>query len=122
MNPKLLMFVSFVFFIGTLSCLIIEGGYFGEGEISIANSLTGYNIIQISGAGVWSIAKIGWGFVTHGIPKLIFWDFNYFQGGYWIVRMFLIMTLSVGIVWGIIQTFLPVAQGILSRFIGFVGG
>jgi hypothetical protein len=111
------MFVAFVFFIGTLCCLVIEGSYIGTGELDLANSLTGYNIIQVSGAGIWSIPKLAWGFMTHGLPKLIFWDFNFFQGGYFIVRLFLIMTLSVGVVWGVIQTFLPVAQGILSRFI-----
>jgi hypothetical protein len=117
MNPKLIMFVTFVFFIGTLSCLIIEGIYFGTGELDVVNSLTGYNIVQVSGAGIWSIPKLAWGFVTNGLPKLLFWDFNFFQGGYFIVRLLLIMTLSVGIVWGVIQTFLGIAQGILSRFL-----
>jgi hypothetical protein len=118
MSPKLIMFVSFVFFVGTLCCLIIEGSYFGAGELNIVNSLTGFNIIQVSGAGIWSIPKLAWGFMTVGLPKLISWDYNFFQGGYFIVRLFLIMTLSVGIVWGVIQTFLGVAQGILSRFTG----
>jgi hypothetical protein len=118
MNPKLIMFVSFVFFVGTLCCLIIEGNYFGSGELSIVNALTGFNIIQVSGAGVWSIPKLAWGFLTVGIPKIIFWDYNFFQGGYFIIRLFLIMTLSVGVVWGLIQTFLSVAQGVLSRFMG----
>jgi hypothetical protein len=118
MNPKLIMFVSFVFLIGTIACLVIEGGWFGESELSIANSLTGYNTIQVSGAGVWSIPKLAWGFMIHGLPKLLLWDYNFFQGGYFFVRIILIMTLSVGLVWGVIQTFLPVAQGILSRFMG----
>lgn len=118
MSPKMLMFVSFVFFIGSLCCLIIEGGYFGETELGLANALTGYNITQVSGAGIWSIPKLAWGFMTHGLPKMIFWDYNFFQGGYFIIRLFLIMTLSVGVVWGVTQTFLGVAQGILSRFIG----
>jgi hypothetical protein len=112
------MTVTFVFFIGTLCCLVIEGTYFGAQELSIVNALTGYNIAQVSGAGIWAIPKLAWGFMTTGLPKIMFWDYNFFQGGYWIFRLFLIMTLSVGIVWGVIQTFLPVAQGILSRFMG----
>ena len=118
MNPKLLMFVSFVFLIGTFCCLVIEGGWFGEGEVGIINSLTGYNIIQVSGAGVWAIPKLAWGFLSNGLPKMILWDYNFFQGGYFFFRIVLIMTLSVGVVWGVIQTFLPVAQGILGRFMG----
>ncbi len=118
MNPKLLMFVSFVFFIGNLCCLFIEGDYIGTGELGLANALTGYNVLQVSGAGIWSIPKLAWGFMTHGLPKLLSWDYNFFQGGYFIIRLFLIMTLSVGIVWGVIQTFLGVAQGVLGRFMG----
>ena len=56
--------------------------------------------------------------MTHGIPMLLTWDFSYFQGGWIFFRLALIMTLSVGLVWGFIQTFLPVAQGILSKFTG----
>ena len=118
MNPKLIMFVSFVFLIGTLSCLIIEGTYFGTSELDVVNSLTGYNTVQISGAGVWTIPKLAWGFLIEGLPKLLLWDFSFFQGGYFIIRLILIMTLSVGLVWGVVQTFLPVAQGVLSRFMG----
>jgi hypothetical protein len=118
MSPKFIMFVSFVFLIGSLACLIIEGVWFGDRELDIVNSLTGYNIIQVSGAGVWAIPKLAWGFLTNGLPKLILWDYNFFQGGYFFLRIVLIMTLSVGVVWGIIQTFLPVVQGILSRFMG----
>jgi len=118
MNPKLIMFVSFVFLIGTFTCLIIEGAYFGTEELDIVNSLTGFNIIQVSGAGVWTIPKLAYGFMTTGLPKLIFWDYNFFHGAYFFFRLLLIMTLSMGVVWGVIQTFLPVAQGILSRFMG----
>ena len=118
MNPKQLMFVTYGFFIGAFCCLIIEGFYFNNWLLGIVNSLTGFNIIQISGAGIWTIPKLAWGFVTHGLPMLLFWDFSFFQGGWIFFRILLIMTLSVGLIWGVIQTFLPVAQGILSRFIG----
>lgn len=118
MNPKIIMFVSFVFLLGSFCCLFIEGDYIGTGEMDLANQLTGYNTLQVSGAGIWSIPKLAWGFMMHGLPKLLFWDYNFFQGGYFIFRLVLIMTLSVGLVWGVIQTFLPVAQGIVGRFMG----
>lgn len=114
MNPKLMMFASFVFFIGALCCLFIEGDYIGSDEVSLANSLTGYNVIEVSSGGVWSFAKIGIGFLTTGVPKLILWDYNFFQGGYYIIRLFLIMTLSVMVVWGVTQVMLTVAQGIIG--------
>ncbi len=118
MNPKLIMFVSFIFLLGTFICLIIDSTYFGDRELDIVNSLTGYNTVQISGAGIWMIPKLAWGFLIHGLPNLLLWQYSFFEGGYFIIRLVLIMTLSVGLVWGVVQTFLPVAQGVLSRFMG----
>jgi len=118
LSTKQLMFVSFVWLIGTLCCLILEGIYFGTRELDIVNALTGFNILQVSGAGSWFIPKLAWGFMIHGLPKLIFWDYSYFQGGYFIIRLFFIMTLSVGVVYGITMVFVPVVQGIISQFTG----
>jgi hypothetical protein len=113
MSPKILMFVSFVFFIGSLCCLFIEGAYFGPSDIDLVNSLTEYNVIEVSGGGTWSFAQIGSALIS-AIPKMIMWDYNFFTGGYIIFRLFFIMTLSVGVVWGIIQIFVTVAQGIIG--------
>lgn len=112
------MFISFVFLIGTLACLILEGTYFGQREFDILNSLTGYTIVQVSGAGLWSIPKLGVGFMLHGLPKLILWDFSFFTGGWFLFRVVLIATLSVGVVWGVITMFISFGQGILSQFMG----
>jgi hypothetical protein len=120
MNPKLMMFATFVFLVGSLCCLFIEGSYIGSGELSLANSLTGYNVIEVSSGGAWSFAKIATGFLTHGIPKLIMWDYNFFQGGYFIIRLFLIMTLSVMVVWGIIQVMITAAQSIIGWIRGLL--
>lgn len=118
LSTKQLMFVSFVFFVGNFICLIFEGIYWGTTEVNIISDLTGYNTIQVAGAGVWGIPKLGLGFMMNGLPKLIMWDYSFLQGGYFIARILLIVTLSVGVVWGVTVTFLGVAQGILGRFIG----
>ena len=118
MSPKLMMFASFVFLIGSLCCLFIEGGYIGTDEVSLANALTGYEVVEVSSGGTWSFAKIAWGFLTHGVPKLIMWDYNFFQGGYFIFRLFFIMTLSVMVVWMVIQIFVTAAQGIIGMIRG----
>jgi hypothetical protein len=119
MNPKILMFVAFVFFIGSLCCLFIEGDFIGTDQISLANSLTGYDVVEISGGGVWSFAKIGTALLS-AIPKMIMWDYNFFTGGYFVFRLLFIMVLSTGVVWGIIQIFVTVAQGIIGLIRGLV--
>lgn len=113
MSPKILMFVSFVFFIGSLCCLFIEGHYLGSEQLDLANSLTEYNVVEVSSGGIWSFAQIGSGLIA-AIPKMIMWDYNFFTGGYVIFRLFFIMTLSVGVVWGVIQVFITVAQGVIG--------
>ncbi len=114
MSPKLMMFASFVFLIGTLCCLFIEGEYFGTDEVSLANAMTGYEVVEVSSGGTWSFAKSAGDFLIHGIPKIISWDYNFFEGGFFIFRIFFIMTLSVMVVWMIIQIFMTVAQGIIG--------
>lgn len=118
MSTKQIMFVSFVFFIGTICCLIGDGIFLGQDQLDIANALTGYNITQVQTAGLWSIPKLGWGFVTHGLPKMLMWDYSFLNnGGYFIIRMLLIFTLSVGVIWGVTTTFIGAAQGLLSKFL-----
>ena len=118
LTTKQLMFCSFVFLVGSLCCLIIEGAYYAQGDLDMLNALTGYNIVQVSGAGIWAIPKLGWGFMIHGLPKLIMWDFSFFTGGWFIFRIFLIGTLSVALVWGVTMAFVSFGQGLLSRFMG----
>lgn len=115
MSTKMMMFFAGCFFIGTFLCLILEGSGFGQQDIDVFNALTGYNVLQISGTGIWAIPKLAFGFITHGLPKLIMWDYSFFYGGYSIFRIALIAILSVGFLWGITQAFIGIAQGMLSR-------
>ena len=122
LSTKQIMFISFAFFISAFCCLIIEGSYYNDWFLGIVNSLTGYTIVQINSAGIWEIPKAFGGFLIHGIPTLMSWDFSYFEGGWIFFRFLLIMTLSVGLAWGVIQTLAPLAQGILNRVLSWFGG
>ena len=118
MGPKLTMFIVFVFLAGTMLCLMMEGAFFGQEEVDLVNELTGYNILQLSGTGLWSIPKMGVGFLTNGLPKIVLWDYSFLEGGWgslfkWIV----LFPVSIGVIWGIAQMFLTTVQGIFSRFI-----
>ena len=61
LSTKQIMFISYSFFIAAFCCLIIEGFYYNDWFLGIVNSLTGYNIITVSGAGLWTIAKLAGG-------------------------------------------------------------
>jgi hypothetical protein len=120
LSSKTLGYAALVWLVCTLFCVAIEGTmtFFDTNNLNILNALTGYNVVTVSGAGVWAIPKLAVGFVTVGIPKMILWNYPFFDGGYFIVRAFLFVFLSIPIIWGFTQAFIGVAQGILQRFTG----
>lgn len=108
MSVKMIMYFAWAWVICTLVCLFIEGGYFGDTEINIINQLTGYNTLELGG--IWGIPRIIIGFFTHGFPKLITWDYSFFEGTWALIRIILIAVLSVGAIWGLVQLFIPIFQ------------
>ncbi len=117
MGPKLLMFLVFVFTAGTLVSLTLEGGFFGSNEVSVMNELIGYNSISISGMGFFAIPKMAIGFLTHGLPKTITWDYSFLQGDWVLFKWIMLYPISAGIVWGLTSMFIQTVQGVFSRFV-----
>jgi len=116
MGPKLTMFMMFVFVLGTLVSLTLEGAWVGQQEMDLVNNMTGYSMIELQGAGFWAIPKMGWGFLTIGLPKVLLWDYSFFEGTWSLLRWVLVGTISVACVWGIAQMFITTVQGVFSSF------
>jgi len=106
--------LSFVWVLCTLVSLIMEGAWYGSEELSILNSLTGYSVVEAGG--IFAIPKMAIGFLTHGLPKLMSWNYAFFTGRFTVLR-WVMVCFSVAVVWGLIQVFLPTLQGIMGRFI-----
>ena len=106
--------MSLAFILGTIISLIIEGVYIGQEQIDVLNELCGYSVL--STGGLMAIPKLAVGFITHGLPKMLLWDYAFFEGPYAMLRFFFI-PLSIAVVWGLIQTFISLAQGLLSKFV-----
>ena len=111
-----MMFLAFVFIVGQLTCLFIEGSFFGQEEVDVVNSLTGYNTLQLSGGGFWNIPKLAMGFITTGLPKMIMWDYSFLDGGWAMVKWLMLYPISIGVVWGLTMVFIGVVQGVMSAF------
>jgi len=114
MNPKLVMFMVFTFVAGSTFCLLMEGTYIGTEEVTIMNELTGYSVIQLSGSGAWAVPKLAVGFLLHGLPKLLMWDYVFFSGDWALVKWFLCYPISAGVVFGLIVLFIGAVQGIFA--------
>lgn len=112
---KLLMACYFLFIIGTIFCLMGEGGWFGTEEVSFINQMTGYSTIQIQEAGGWGFALQALGFITYGIPKMITWNYWFFDDSYAaLFKWTFLYAISAGVLWSIVQVFAPVMQGVLT--------
>jgi hypothetical protein len=109
------MFIAFIFITATTVSLILEGSYIGEEEVDIMNQLTGYNTLEVSGSGIFSIGKMGIGFLTHGLPKIITWDYGFLQGKWALLKWIVLYPISAGVVYAIGMAFVGVVQGIFAR-------
>lgn len=106
--------LTFVWILCTIVSLVIEGAWVGTEEIDILNSLTGYSVIDVGG--ITGIFKMSFGFLTHGLPKLISWNYAFFTGHFVILRI-VCCCFSGAVIWGFIQILLPTMQGLISKFV-----
>ncbi|BAZ97542.1 MAG: hypothetical protein QQM50_01685 [Dehalococcoides mccartyi] len=116
MSTKLWMSIFAFFFIGQAISLIVEGTYIGTAEVDLLNSLTGYSIMEVSGGGGLDIPKIAGGFFLHGLPKMLMWDYSFFEGSWSIFRFALMFVVSGGVVIGLAMLFI----GVVSNIVGSV--
>jgi hypothetical protein len=95
--------IVMMYMVGQITCLIIDGMFIGGssgGFISVINSLMGFSVVSEGG---FNVIQAGIGFVTIGIPKLLFWNYSFLNGGFFIVRIFLFVITIAGI-YGLWQT------------------
>ena len=110
MSVRWLMGLSLIWMLSQMVCLIIEGSYVGDSEIDVINDLAALNILDSSG--LLGLPMLMLEFFW-ALPKIIGFDYSFLTGGYAIIRM-IMMCLTIGITWGIIQTFGPSLYGMVS--------
>jgi hypothetical protein len=115
-STKLMMMCAFLFITGNLLCAFIEGTWLGEETTSVINILCGYQTTDINATGGMSWVSAASGFFTVGLPKMLAWNYSFLEGGWSIFKLILLIPISVGFIWGIIQLFVTVISGIASRF------
>jgi len=112
MRPQFIMFLAFSLLAGNLLCAVIDGAWLGAEDVTIMGYLTGMTNLQTAS---WTaIFTVPFNFFTHGLPKLLLWDFSFFSGGWGIIRWFLFV-ISIGAIWAIASMFWTSIQGIFQR-------
>lgn len=99
--------------LATVICCVGEGIYLGEGAVDQINDITGFSYLESQG--ILGLPMMGATFFIN-LPKLLSFDYAFFEGGagVQIIRL-LFMATSAGFVWGLLQVFLPAAQGLLQK-------
>lgn len=112
MRPQYIMFLAFTLLAGNILCVILDGAWLGAEDVTLIGYLTGMTNLQTAS---WTaIFTVPFNFFTHGLPKLILWDFSFLQGDASIFRWFLFV-ISIGAIWAVGQEFRNSIQGLFAR-------
>ena len=109
---KRIEFLALCLLVGNLLCALMDGVWLVAEDANLMAYLTGMTPLQTAS---WtSIITVPYNFLTHGLPKLLLWDFSFFSGSWAIIRWFLLV-FSIGTIVGLWMTFVNSTQGIFTR-------
>ncbi len=113
MRPQLLMAMAAIAMIGTLLACLASGRWLLNGETDIIKAMASFNVMSVQAGGVWNAPKtIG----TYWDAAYTFFSWRYPILDYaWAfpIKMFLGIC-SIGLLWGFIQVFATIIQGLVG--------
>ncbi len=115
MSPKYLMTAAAIFVVGTVLACICTGRWLLNGETNIINALASFNTMSVQAGGVWNAPKT---LTTYwdAIITMFSWSYPFLSSGWAIFIKIPLWIVSLGVIWGLIQVFATVIQGL----VGFV--
>lgn len=112
MRPQFIMFLAFCLLVGNFLCLMIDGIWFQADDVTLMGYLTGMTTLKTAS---WTaIFTVPYGFLTHGLPRMLLWDYSFFGGSLQIIRWFLFV-FSIGAIWAVARDFITTVQSIFGR-------
>ena len=115
MSSKMMMWLSWIYLSCTICFLIIEGKVFNADDVNTVNSLTGFSAMEIQSYGGFGFIVQGAGFMIHGLPKMITWDYPFLEGKFAIVKWVVFYPITIAVVYAHRSEIASAANGILSR-------
>jgi hypothetical protein len=107
------MSIFLIFAIGTILAVLASGRWMLNGEMDIIRSLASFNTMSVQAGGVWNAPKTI-GTYWDAIVTMFSWDYPFLDNP-WVFPIKLILwTVSIGVVWGFIQLFVSIIQGLVS--------
>jgi hypothetical protein len=115
MSPKMIMACFFIFIVGTMLAALCSGRWLIGGEINIFNALASFNTMSVQAGGGWQAPKT---LSTYwdGLVTMFTWNYPFLESSWAIFVKIPLWVVSIGVIWGMIQLFVTVIQGL----VGFV--
>jgi len=106
-----MMFFAFLLIVGKIVSMGAEGVYMDTNRVeTIAESLTGYSVNELSGLGGIVIGASG--FLATGVPQMLTWNYSFLSSDIAaldfiliLVRIVLVVVVSAGFIWGLVSQF-----------------
>lgn len=113
MKSQQVMFMGWIFAVGTLISLTYAGLWLGSEEALVVDAVTVFKQTKI--LGTWSVMVPNISFFTVGARALMMLDFAFFSGGMEIFQWLLFMTLGLGLMFGFFTVVIQVINGLFRR-------
>jgi len=113
MSVRWIQGLVFFWFLNTLVCQMLDGAYIGATEAQIINQMAGFHTLE--SGDILAIPLLSGGFFS-GLTSMLSWDYSFLTGGF-ILLKWAMYAVSLGIIWGILQTFIPAMMGALSNLL-----
>ena len=113
MSPKLIMTAFAIFLLGTVLACICSGRWLGSTETDIITALASFNTMSVEAGGGWNAPKT-LGTYWDAMITTLSWNYPYLDSSWAIMVKIPLWVISIGVVWGIIQLFVSIIQGLVS--------
>lgn len=113
MSPKLLMTAFGIFIIGTILACLCSGIWVGDTEVGIINGLASFNTMSVQAGGGWNAPK-SLSTYWNAVATMLSWNYPFLSSSWAIWVKIPLWVVSIGVVWGFIQMFVTIIQGLVS--------
>ena len=121
MRAQLLMGAVLIFIFGTMFSLIASGRWLLNGEMDIFKALSSFNTVTFSSGGGWDVLKGPIDFFN-GVATALMWDYPFLSDPWAVIIKFPLWVVSIGVVWGFVEVFVSVVQGVVGTIRNLIPG
>lgn len=109
-----------IFIMGTLLACICSGRWLMSGEIDIINALASFNTMSVQAGGVWNAPKT-LGTYWDALVTALSWNYPFLSSAWAIFIKIPLWVISIGVVWGVVQVFAIIIQGLVGMTRSIIG-